>query len=384
MVKINQKGANRIRSGHLWVFQGDVQSAQGAHGGEIVSVVDSKGHFLAKAFYSARSRIALRVLTREDISIDDDFWRKRITNAFALREKVVINSNAYRVVYADSDLLSSIIIDRFGDYFVLQTLSQGAESIKDQLAGLLIDLFQPKGIVERNDSKVRELEGLTLTSRVIYGHVPESVEVFEGNVTFRVDIRTGQKTGFFLDQRENRLVAATYAKGRALDCFSYSGAFALQLAQRAEHVVAIDISSQAVEQGKKNAELNGLSNLEFREGNCFDLLHDFDDQKARFDTIVLDPPAFAKSKKAVGAAIRGYKEINLRAMKLLNTGSILVTCSCSYHLSEGEFWLMLNDAAADAHRSLQIIEKRTQARDHPILLSVPESYYLKCFILRVI
>ncbi len=383
-IKINQKGVARIKAGHLWVFRNDLESTEDLRGGEIVRVLDNKGNFLGKAFYSSQSLIALRFLTREDRPIDESFWGDRISTAYALRQKLKIDSNAYRIVFAESDLLSSIIIDKYDEYLSLQTLSQGSESVKASLTGVIIDLFKPKGILERNDAKVRTQEGLEVVNRVVYGDVPECTEIFQGGIKFLVDLRSGQKTGLFLDQRENYVAAASYAHGRFLDCFSYAGGFSLHASPWAEHVISVDVSSQALSQARRNAELNHQTNMEFIEGNCFDLLHSYDKERLSFDMVILDPPAFAKNKGAVKAAMAGYKEINLRAMKLLAPGGMLVTCSCSYHMSEGTFWQVLLAAAGDAGRTVQIVEKRTQARDHPILLSVPESYYLKCFILRVL
>lgn len=382
VIQLTRHGSDRVRAGHPWIFRGDVQGTEGVEGGEIARVVDARGQFLAWAFYSSQSLIALRLLTREDRRPGEAFWSARLERALALRQLVVRDTNACRVVYGDSDGLPSIIVDRYGDGLVLQTLSQGSERIKDSFLSLLIRTLQPLGVVERNDAKTRALEGLPLVHQVLYGEVPAVTEVVENGVRFLVDLQGGQKTGFFLDQRENRVAALAYTQGRALDCFTYSGGFALHMAGRAAHVMAVDFSAPALEQGRNNAAANGLSNVTFVQANVFDFLHACDRDQDRFDTIVLDPPAFAKHKDAVQSAARGYKELNLRALKILNPGGVLVTCSCSFHMSETLFWRMLQEAASDAHRSVQLLEKRTQARDHPILLSLPESYYLKCFVLR--
>lgn len=383
-VVVSRRAAQRARSGNPWIYRGELEKAEGLAGGEVVRVLDPRGGFVGKAFYSSKSLIALRLLAREEVKIDRDFWRQRLRAAAAYRQQIVTGSNAYRLVYGESDLLPSIIIDRYADCLVLQTLSQGAEKIKPLLVDLLIELFKPRAIVERNDVKTRELEGLALLSGVLYGSLPAEVLVEEHGLSFAADLIGGQKTGLFLDQRENRLAAAGYASGQALDCFCYVGAFALHLARRCARTIAVDISKEALARGAHNAGLNGIRNVDFLEANVFDLLHDFDRQGMKFDIVVLDPPAFAKSRDAVPTAVRGYKEINLRAMKLLRPAGVLVSCSCSYHISEEQLWEILISAAADARRSFQILEKRTQGRDHPILLALPETYYLKCFVLKAL
>ena len=381
-VTLTRHGAERVRAGHPWVFRNDLAAAEGLAGGEVVRVLDGRGAFLGLAFYSSRSLIALRLFSRQDGEPDAAFWRERLDRALALRAAVVRDSNACRLVYGDSDGLPSVIVDRYADYLVLQTLSQGGETIKPLLVSALTEVLGPRGVVERNDTKARALEGLPLAHGVLHGEVPSAVEVVENGVTFLVDLLGGQKTGFFLDQRENRAAAGGYARGRALDCFTYAGGFALRMARRAGHVTAVDFSAPALEQARRNAAANGVANVTFVQANVFDYLHACDADRERFDTVVLDPPAFAKSREALAGAVRGYKELNLRALKILNPGGMLITCSCSFHMSEGRFWAVLQSAAADARRPLQLLEKRTQARDHPILLGLPESYYLKCFVLR--
>jgi 23S rRNA (cytosine1962-C5)-methyltransferase len=291
------------------------------------------------------------------------------------------------VVYSEGDLLPSLIVDRYDDVIVLQTLSQGTDRIKSTLLDILIDQFQPRAVIERNDARVRQLEGLPLTSGTIYGTTPDQFEIVQHGLRFLVSPSGGQKTGSFLDQRENRLAARAAARVsaglRALDCFTFNGGFALHLAGACKEVTAIDISDQAIEAAKQNAGLNQIQNVEFQVANVFDALRDLEARGERYDTIVLDPPAFAKNRASLKAAIRGYKEINLRALKLLNQGGVLITCTCSYHVSEDLFVEILADAALDARRRLQIMEKRMQASDHPVLLGVPETYYLKCVIARV-
>ena len=393
---ISPKGADRARAGHLWIYRSDVTTRPKAESGAVVRVTDKRGRFIALAHFGAESEITLRLLAFDEVEINRDFWRARLQSAAAWRQRIVADTDAYRLVHSEGDLLPGLIIDRYGDCFVIQTLTRGMDVLKALWVALLIAEFSPRLIVERNDAKVRQLEGLPLISRVIYeagksaetgAEIRTSTEEFfitENGLRFWIDLAGGQKTGAFLDQRENRAVAMRYGRGRGLDCFSFHGSFALHLAKVCDHVTALDISGVAIERANRNAELNGVTNVEFSEANVFDTLHDYDQQGERFDTIVLDPPAFAKNRGAVAAALRGYKEINLRAMRLLQPGGILITCSCSYHVSEELFLAMLTEAARDAGRAVQVVEKRLQGRDHPILLTVPETYYLKCMVLRVI
>ncbi len=382
---ISSRGAARIRAGHLWVYRSDIPQIPNAEGGSIVRVLDQRGRFLALGHYGSETEISLRIISTEETEINRDFWLARLKNAANWRNQIVNHSDAYRLVHAEGDLLPGLIIDRYGDGLVIQTLTQGMEALKEMWVELLLEEFKPSLIVERNDAKVRQLEGLPMINHLLYSNLtgPEC-DVMENGVKFRVNLLTGQKTGAFLDQRENRAAALRYAFGRGLDCFSYDGSFALHLARSCEHVTALEISQSAIERARANAGLNNMSNIEFIEANVFDRLHEYDHAGRRFDSIVLDPPAFAKNRGAVKAALRGYKEINLRALKLLNPGGFLISCSCSYHVGEDLFLGMLAAAAQDAGRAIQIVEKRTQARDHPILLTVPETYYLKCIVLRVI
>jgi 23S rRNA (cytosine1962-C5)-methyltransferase len=297
---------------------------------------------------------------------------------------VVENTETYRLIYGEADLLPSLIVDCYGDYFVVQTLSQSTERIKNLICEILVELFSPKGILERNDPKVRLLEGLEQRVDVLYGEIPDEITAKENGIAFVYDLRHGQKTGSFLDQRENHWAARRYASGEVLDCFSYQGGFSLTVAGHCDHVEGVDMAPPAVQAARRNQELNSTSNVTFREANTFDLLKEYDEVGRRFDMIVLDPPAFAKNRDSIPAAQRGYKEINLRAMKILKPGGYLATCSCSYHISEATFLQLLAEAANDSRKVIAVTERRTQSRDHPILLTMPETHYLKCLILRVL
>ena len=381
---VNKRGADRIRGGHLWIYRSDVVKAGDAAGGAIVTVRDQNRNFIGQAFYSDSSQIALRFLTQTEDVIDKDWWRRRIQQATERRKGIGPDTNAFRLIYSEGDLLPSIILDRYQDVLVLQTLSQGSDAIKPLLTELLAEKFQPRAIVERNDVRVRQYEGLPLTNSVLFGSPPEEIEILQHGIRFIVSPLAGQKTGSFLDQRENRMAARAVAHGRALDCFTFDGAFALHLADVCDEVTGIDISSDAIQSAQRNAEINAAANVNFVEANVFDALREMESAGERYDTIVLDPPAFAKNRASVPAAARGYKEINLRALKLLNPGGVLITCTCSYHMSEELFLKLITEAANDAHRRLQMVGKRTQSSDHPILFGVPETYYLKCVIARVI
>jgi 23S rRNA (cytosine1962-C5)-methyltransferase len=383
-VIITKRGVERVRGGHLWVYRSDVRDAGGAEGGSVVRVRDERGRAVGQSLYSDRSEIALRLLTTRDEAVDRDWWRARLRAAAARRRGLEREAGACRLVYSEGDLLPSLIVDRYGDVLVLQTLSQGTDALKELFVELLVEEFAPRSVVERNDVRVRGLEGLPSQAGVLYGEAPGEIEVAQHGVRFRVAPLGGQKTGAFLDQRENHLAARRYARGRALDCFTFNGGFALSIAGVCESVTGLDISAEAVAASRRNAELNGAANVEFREANVFDALHEMESAGERFDTIVLDPPAFAKNRASVPAAARGYKEINLRALKMLNPGGHLVTCTCSYHMTEPLFLEVLADAARDAHRRVQIVERRVQAQDHPILLGVPETLYLKCVVARAV
>jgi 23S rRNA (cytosine1962-C5)-methyltransferase len=384
--RVNKKGADRVRQGHLWIYRSDVVAVE-AEGGSVVTVKDERGNFVGQALFSDASQIALRFLTQSNEQIDRDWWRRRIAEADR-RRHISPETNAYRLIYSEGDLLPSLIVDRYADVLVMQTLSQGTDAVKSMLTELLVEEFDAQAVIERNDVRVRELEGLPLITRTMYGDAPAALEILQHGLRFVVEPLGGQKTGSFLDQRENRVAARAAAqttnKGRALDCFTFNGAFALHLASVCDNVIGIDISADAVAAAQRNARLNEIGNVEFLGANVFDVLREMEAAGDRFDAIVLDPPAFAKNRASLKGAIRGYKEINLRALKLLNAGGVLITCTCSYHVSEELFIEILAQAAIDAHRRIQIVEKRIQASDHPVLVGVPETYYLKCVIVRVI
>jgi 23S rRNA (cytosine1962-C5)-methyltransferase len=380
-VTISARGEERLRSGHPWIYRADIKDVSAAAGDRVVVRSARGGRPLGSAFYSDRSQIALRMLTRGDAPADDALIRQRMENALAFRQILTIEASAFRLIHGEADLLPSIVVDRYGDYLVVQTLSQGADAVLPLVVSVLQDVAQPKGILARNDPRTRSLEGLAQTVEVLAGDVPESIEVVENGVRYDVDVRHGQKTGLFLDQRENRAAARQYARGRLLDCFTYHGGFALALAPKCREVIAFDVSEDAIKRVRHNAASNGVT-IDARAGNVFDELRGLDRLGERFDTIVLDPPAFAKNKAAIAGARAGYKETNLRALKLLNPGGTLVTCSCSYNVNEAMFAEIVYEAAVDAQVQVTVVEKRMQGRDHPVLLGVPETYYLKCFILR--
>jgi 23S rRNA (cytosine1962-C5)-methyltransferase len=380
-VSITPRGEERIRAGHLWIYRSDVVDVQ-ASAGDTVVVTGPRGRRVGQALYSDRSQIALRLLTHADEEAGRALLRRRLEAAIAFRHSLGIDATAYRVVHGEGDLLPSLVVDRYGDHLVVQSLSQGVERLLPDVTAILVELLGPAGILARNDSKVRALEGLEPRVEVLHGDVPPSVVVHEGPVEYEVDLWEGQKTGLFLDQRENRAAAAAYARGRALDCFSYNGGFAMRMAPGCEEVTAIDVSADAVARITANVARNRLAQVQAREANVFDELRRLEHESERFDTVVLDPPAFAKNKAAVPKALAGYRDINLRALRLLKPGGYLVTCSCSYNVDEATFAQVVYEAALDARVHVDVVEKRMQGRDHPVLLGVPETYYLKCFILR--
>jgi 23S rRNA (cytosine1962-C5)-methyltransferase len=381
-VVVTAKGENRIRGGHPWIYRSDVADVRDVEPGVVVEVFGPRQRLLGHALFSDQSQITIRMISRDATPIDEAFWRARLDRAISFRRSLDINATAYRLVHGEGDLLPSLIVDRYDDYLVMQTLSQGMDRLSPTLTSLLVELTGVTGVLARNDPKVRQLEGLEQKVEVIHGTVPESITVREAGVTYNVDPWRGQKTGLFLDQRENREAAARYARGRMLDCFSYNGGFALVLAPKCDSVEALDVSAEAVTRITANAAANGLTNVTAREANVFDELRHLERDGARYDTIVLDPPAFAKNKASIPNALAGYKEINLRALRLLNPGGFLVTCSCSYNVDEAMFGQAVFAASADAHIPVTIVEKRMQGRDHPVLLGVPETYYLKCLIVR--
>jgi 23S rRNA (cytosine1962-C5)-methyltransferase len=383
-VAISPRGVERWQGGHPWIYRADLLHPPELPGGEVVRVLDGRGWFLGKAFYSSQSKIALRWLSFEDVVIDGAFFGARITQADALRRRLFPEERTYRAVHGEADLLPGLVVDRYGDVLSVQFLIQGTESRRELLADLLAQHFVTRGIMDRSDVGVRALEGLEPRRSVMRGEVPERVEYAEGLVRVSADVQSGQKTGAFLDQRENHLLAAEYARGEALDCFAYLGGFALQLATRASRVTAVEISEPVCAALRENATRNGFQNVEVVTANAFDFLRDAVDEGRRFDTIVLDPPSFAKNKDAVESAVRGYKEINLRALQLLAPGGTLMTASCTYHVDEARFEAMLASAAADARRRVQIVERRGAARDHPVLTALRETRYLKFYVLRVV
>jgi 23S rRNA (cytosine1962-C5)-methyltransferase len=383
-VRVNRKGANRVRSGHPWIFSSDVLDRGQATAGEAVAVADQSGTALGTAHYSEASQISLRMLSDRLEIIDQAFYLGRIGRAEAHRKRVVADSEAYRLVHGEGDQLPGLVIDRYGDYFTVQTLDQGMDAARAEIASCLTELFAPKGIAERNDAAVRKREALPLQSGVLAGEVPDMVAVRMNGLKLHADLLHGQKTGIFLDQRENYIAAARYARGRALDCFTSTGGFALHLAARCESVEAVDSSEATLRVARMNCDANGIGNVELREADVFELLAGYAKARKHFDIVVLDPPAFAKSRQSLEAAVRGYGEINRRALELLGSGGILVTCSCSHHLSEAALLEIVAKASLDTGRKLRVLERRMQAQDHPVLLTVPETLYLKCLILEVI
>ncbi len=381
VVRLTGKGMRWQRTGHPWLYRDDLAGEVKLPPGELAAVLGPQDRFLGQAFYSANSRIALRFVTYEEEAVDAAFWEQRLRRALEFRRRVVQDSDAFRLIYAEADGFPGLVADSYAGHLVLQTLHPGMERLLPEIIGLLERHLTPKSITFRHDAEVRQLEGLPQEVKTVSGELPERVEVQTGGVRLWVDIRGGQKTGLFLDQRENRVAAAALSRGRVLDAFAYQGSFALHLACRAEHVTLVDTSAAALEMAKANGQLNNLSNLEFVRENVFAYLKAAVAAGRRFDGIVLDPPAFAKNRGERTAAGKGYKEINRRAFQLLNPGGVLVTCSCSYNLSEPDFLGIVREAAADAHRQAKLIERRGAGRDHPALLSLPESLYLKCLIL---
>ena len=381
---VSRRGQERIERGQPWVYKSDVaQVSPELRGGSVVKVVDGRGWFLARAFYSDQSQISLRVIAREEVEVDRAFFRTRLESALALRKLAFPNTDVYRLVHGEADGIPGLVVDRYGDHLSIQLLTQSAEMRRDLFVELLGEMLAPVCIVERSDVKVRAHEGLPQQKGVLRGAPRSPLTYREGEVEIGLDLLEGQKTGGFLDQRENHILAGAYARGRCLDCFSYVGGFALQMARAGGEVTAVEISDAACAQIRANAERNSLQ-VNVVAANAFDLLRDQLDAGERYDTVVLDPPAFAKSKSAIDAAIRGYKEINLRAMQLLNPGGVLISASCSYHVDEAAFEELLADAAADAKREVQIVERRGAGRDHPVLLGLRETRYLKCYVLRVL
>jgi len=383
-VKVSPRGATRLKSGHVWVYRSDILSADGVQPGSLVAVTDQRGKPLGTALYSSTSQIAIRLISPDPVADLPALLRQRIDSAIAYRESLVRDTDAYRVIFSEADFLPGLIVDRYNDLLSLQILTQAmdANSVRDTVISQLAERFHPASIVERTDPRVRELETLApRASALLYGERSATTFTLNG-VRFQFDALEGQKTGAFLDQRENYAAAASYAKGEALDVFCYQGGFALHLSPGCSQVTGVDSSRPALETADQNAILNGRE-IEWIEANAFDLLKDYAAANRRYDTIVLDPPAFAKSKRDLDAAIRGYKELNLRALKMLRPGGTFITCTCSYHVNQNSFLDMLATASLDARRTLRLVEVRGQAKDHPILLNIPETAYLKCVIAAV-
>ncbi len=380
-VRVNRKAAERLHDGHLWVFASDIIDRGEAQAGDFVKVVDQKGKALGTAHYSSSSQIVLRLLSQRVEPIDENFLFKRCEAALRFREQVVKGTNAYRLIHAEGDLLPGLIVDRYADYLAAQFLDQGMDKQTSDVVKALTRLISPRGIVARNDVAVRSKEELPLETKVLAGEIPPHIDIEMNGIQFAADLMGGQKTGIFLDQRENYLAVREYARGgRALDCFTGSGGFALHLATACASVEAVDSSGAAIEIARKNAAANQIGNIEFREANALQYLPGLVAARRTFDLVVVDPPAFTKSRESVDQAARGYKEVNLRALRLLNPGGVLVSCSCSHHMSEAHLFETVAQAALDCGKRLRVLERRTQAKDHPIVLTVPETHYLKCLI----
>lgn len=383
-VRVNRKAADRVHSGHPWIFSSDVLDRGEAQPGAVVRVIDHAGKLLGTAHYSSTSQIALRLLSRRVETIDSAFLRDRINAALQFRTRVVSDSDSYRLIHAEADLLPGLIVDRYGEYLSVQLLNQGMDRLTPEIVDALRDVVSPLGIVARNDAPMRSKENLPLDVTILHGDIPPHVPMHFNGLVFEADLVKGQKTGVFLDQRENYLAVRRWARGKVLDCFTGSGGFAVHAASGCDSVDAIDSSDASIASAKSNAARNNLSNIEFRTANVLDLLPNLVSARRTYNLVIVDPPAFAKSRSAMEGAARGYKEINLRALRLLGPGGILVTCSCSHHMSEAHLLEVVAAAALDVGKQLRVLERRTQAQDHPILLTVPETHYLKCLILQVV
>jgi len=379
-VRVSRKGALRWASGHPWIFMSDVVDSGGAGAGDVVRVTDAAGTPIGTAHWSSTSQISLRLLDRQMVTVDRDLFLGRLRKAQALRQRVVRDTDAYRLVHGEADLLPGLVVDRYGDCLVVQFLSQGMHRAGPVIVNCLREIFSARAIVARNDAASRSLESLPREVKLLHGELNGPVSLRMNGLSLEADLLAGQKTGIFLDQRENYLAAATRAHGHALDCFTSTGGFALQMAWRCGSVEAVDSSASSLATAEHNRAANGISNVRFREADVFELLTGYDAARRRFDTIVLDPPAFAKSRSAVESALRGYYEINHRALRLLSPGGVLITCSCSHHVQEAVLLETVARAAVDAGRNLRVVARLTQGADHPILLTVPETHYLKCLI----
>lgn len=383
-IRVNRKAVARLSTGHPWVFTGDLTDKKAATGGSAVAVLDPHGRSLGVAHYSDSSLISLRMLDRGRPTVDAAFFRKRIEAAAAMRARHVRDTEAYRLVHAEADLLPGLVIDRYGDCFVLQSLTQGMNAAQPWIVEALVDLFSPRAIVARNDAAVRDKENLPRTVDVVHGEAPEFAEFTMNGMRWRTDLLHGQKTGVFLDQRENYRAVRKFAHGRALDCFTCTGGFALHIASVCEIVDAVDSSEEAIQSAEWNRKANSISHVHFRQADMFDLLAAYSSSRRTYDTVILDPPALAKSRNAIDAAARAYRELNTRALRLLPPGGTLVSCSCSHHVSEAALLSVIAEASLETNRTLRVLERRTQSIDHPTLLTVPETNYLKCLIFEVL
>jgi len=384
-ITLRKTRETRVRGGHPWIYASEIEKVEGAfENGDIVDVHDFRGKFIGRGFYNPQSQISLRILTRNDEPCDRAFFERRVRDAWEYR-KLLCDPNSCRLIYSESDFLPGLVVDKFADILVLQSLSLGIERIKDMLCDILMEVVQPAGIWERSDVPVRRLEGLEQTTGLLRGEVPDEVDMVENGIHFMVDVKHGQKTGFFLDQKQNRAALAPLCKGaKVLDCFCHNGSFSLHAAKYgAKSVLGVDISEEALEVARRNAAINGFTNVAFQAANCFDLLREQTEAGEQYDLVILDPPAFTKNKAAVQSAIRGYKEINLRGLKLVRPGGFLVTCSCSQHVLPEMFQDVVNQAARDAKKRVRLVEYRTQGYDHPILPQSVETKYLKTMILQV-
>ena len=382
-ITLRKTRETRVRGGHPWLYASEIERVEGENAAGVAEVYSAKGAFLARALYNPASQIALRILTTHDEPIDADFFARRVRTAWEYRQRFC-DVNSCRAIYAEADFLPGLVVDKFGGVLVMQVLSLGMELWKRELTDILVEVIRPEGIYERNDVPVRRLEGMQETTGLLYGDVPDRVPMVENGIVYSVDVKHGQKTGFFLDQKENRAAIAPLCSGaRVIDMFCHNGSFALNAAKSgAREVMGVDISEEALAVARDNARANGLD-ANFEAHNCFDLLRALSDQGEKYDLVILDPPAFTKTRQMTERALRGYKEINLRGMKLVPDGGFLVSCSCSQHVDDAAFTAMLNEAARDAKKKLRMVEFRTQAKDHPILPASPETKYLKCAILQV-
>lgn len=385
-VTLRKTRETRVRAGHPWIYASEIEKVEGDfQNGDIVDVLNFRGGFIGRAFYNPVSQISIRMLTTVDEPCDRGFFRERIQDAWEYRKRLC-DPESCRLIYSESDFMPGLVVDKFGDYLSVQILSLGMERIKDMIVELLVEVVNPRGIYERSDVPVRRYEGLEQRSGLLYGDVPDQIDMYENGILFSVDLKDGQKTGFFLDQKQNRAGIAPFCKdARVLDCFCHNGSFSLHAAKfGARSVLGVDISEDALVVARENARRNNLDNVTFEAHNCFDHLRELTDAGEKFDLVVLDPPAFTKSKATVESALRGYKEINLRGLKLVKSGGYLVTCSCSQHISTEMFQQMINEAVRDSKKRVRMIEYRTQGYDHPILPASPETKYLKCMYLQVL